>query len=175
MSNYKPHLDAAKQVCLTALHHLDHGLIVAVKQHSGSVVDDPSEPARIILTLELEALDLSVNHHRDDKIPALAGMALEEAKRLAMDEMFGSGPKLGRGSRLATGEESGDDSLRKLDTSKLNDVSPVPKWVMKVPALTRDDLVTIVYNAGLGLTTGRLDSMIDSIMLAQDEAMRGDE
>lgn len=185
MSNYKTHLDAAKLVCLTALHHLDHGLIVAVKQHSGSVVDDPSEPARIILTLELEALDLPAtnnDHHRDDKLEAdifsLHGSLLDEAKRRVMDDVMSAKPMfMGRGSRLATGEESGEDySLRKLDTSKLNDVAPVPKWVtkLKVPALD-SKAIRDVLGRVLDLSDDVTDNIVNKLLEAQNEALRGDE
>lgn len=176
MSNHQTHLDAAKQVCLTALHHLDHGLIVAVKQHSGSVVDDPSEPARIILTLELEALDLPVNHQRDDNIPALAGMALEEAKRRAMDELLGSGPKLGRGIRLATGEESGGESLHVVKDSEGEGrmvMGPLDVGVVKVAALTGESIIEALSRIQMPQTLE--ESIVTAILNAQDKAMRGDE
>lgn len=218
MSNHQIHLDAAKQVCLTALHHLDHGCVVSVNQHSGSVVDEPGEPARIILTLELEALDLPVtnNNHRDDKLEAdvfsLHGSLLEEAKRRVMDDVMGAkpifmggrpmpeeafarrddlgknfGPKPitedwfkdgGRAGRLATGEESGGESLHVVKDSEGEGrmvMGPLEFGVVKVPALTRETLTTIVYSAGLGLLTSKLDAMIDKIMEAQHNARWGDE
>lgn len=218
MSNHQTHLDAAKQVCLTALRHLNHGCVVSVNQHSGSVVDEPGEPARIILTLELEALDLPAtnNDHRDDKLEAdvfsLHGSLLEEAKRRVMDDVMGAkpifmggrpmpeeafarrddlgknfGPKPitedwfkdeGRTGRLATGEESGGESLHVVNDTEGKErmvIAPLEYAVVKVPALTREALNTIVYSAGLGITTSRLDTMIENIMMAQDNALLGDE
>lgn len=218
MSNHQTHLDAAKQVCLTALHHLEHGCVVAVKQHSGSVVDEPGEAARIILTLELEALDLPAtnNDHQNEwtDIPPiyLEGYLLEMAKRRVMDDVMGAkpifmggrpmpeeafarrddlgknfGPKPitedwfkdgGRAGRLATGEDSGGESLHVVKDSEGEGgmvMGPLEFGVVKVPALTRENLTTIVYSAGLGLLTSKLDAMIDKIMEAQHNARWGDE